>query len=70
MGMSASMEGRVPEGVALEICERVRSRIPFSQCWGCVKFSKGDPRKMCFYKPPMNRECQRVNKAFDRGEGR
>lgn len=41
--------------------EKKKVRL-FSQCWGCVKFSDGDPKKMCFYDPPNNNACQFVNK--------
>jgi len=37
--------------VALQLCEEIRKEKGvrlFSQCWGCVKFSKNDPAKMCF----------------------
>lgn len=40
----------VPPDVAARLCREIQEsrRIwLFSQCWGCVKFSKGDPRKMC-----------------------
>jgi hypothetical protein len=33
----------------------------FSQCWGCVKYSKEDPNKMCFFNPPNNDGCGFVN---------
>jgi len=59
----------IPEDIALQICEHIReekgTRL-FSQCWGCVKFSKGDAKKMCFYDPPNNRGCKLVNKLYDR----
>ena len=37
----------------------------FSQCWGCLKFSKSNPEKMCFYKPPDNNGCRFVNKEYE-----
>jgi hypothetical protein len=44
----------VPKEVALKLCADIRAenrRRPLSiaagQCWGCVKFSKGDKAKMC-----------------------
>jgi len=37
----------------------------FSQCWGCLRFSKEQPSKMCFYNPSENRGCKFVNKLFD-----
>ena len=39
---------------ALNLCERGRKEKEFAllgraQCGGCVKYSKGDPQKMCMY---------------------
>ncbi|UCG00844.1 MAG: hypothetical protein JSW11_14650 [Candidatus Heimdallarchaeota archaeon] len=59
----------IPEDIALQICEQIREEKGvrlFSQCWGCVKFSKGDGKKMCFYDPPNNWGCKLVNKQYDR----
>jgi hypothetical protein len=50
---------------AYSYCKKYREEKKvrmFSQCWGCVKFSKGDPKKMCFYDPPDNNACKFVNK--------
>ena len=58
----------IPVEEAVELCERFRSKKKvrlFSQCWGCMKYSKGDPEKMCFYDPPSNRGCKKVNREFD-----
>jgi len=64
-------EKPIPEDVAFELCKKIREgkkvRI-FSQCWGCVKYSKEDHTKMCFYGPPMNRGCGLINKLFDSGK--
>jgi hypothetical protein len=58
----------IPEEMAAHLCSEVRKekgvRI-FSQCWGCIRFSKGDPGKMCFSSRPDNRGCGIVNKRFD-----
>lgn len=62
-------EKDIPQDIALRICAEVRDqqRIKlFTQCWGCMKFSKGDPSKMCFHDPPRNRGCPRINREFDR----
>jgi len=37
----------------------------FSLCWGCVRYSKKVPEKMCFYKPHANDECKFVNRLFE-----
>ena len=53
---------------AIELCKEYREKhkvLMFSQCWGCLRFSKEEPSKMCFYKPPTNRGCNFVNKLFD-----
>ncbi len=52
---------------ALDLCKRyceehgVRA---FSQCWGCLRFSKGEPVKMCFAGQPGNVGCKFVNELF------
>lgn len=49
---------------AVELCQSYRDKNGvrmFSQCWGCLRFSKGQPQKMCFYKPPNNDGCGKVN---------
>jgi len=53
---------------AIELCKEHRDKRKvrmFSQCWGCLKYSKEEPSKMCFYNPPENRGCTFVNKLFD-----
>ncbi|MGA1866331.1 MAG: hypothetical protein ACMUFK_02555 [Thermoplasmatota archaeon] len=58
----------IPLEKGLELCMRYRQRHKvrlFSQCWGCVKFSKGDPKKMCFYDGSDTRGCAKVNRLFD-----
>ena len=58
----------IPEDVALKLCKEIlkeKSVKLFSQCWGCLKFSKKDHTKMCFYDPPKNRGCNKINKRFD-----
>ena len=65
---SKSSVGTIPEDAALEICKKIRQKKPvriFSQCWGCLKYSKEDSKKMCFYDPPKNRGCNKINKRFD-----
>jgi len=59
----------IPTNVALQLCEEVQKekgvRI-FSQCWGCLKFTKNDPLKRCFVTPSGdNRGCRFINKRFD-----
>jgi hypothetical protein len=59
----------IPTDVALRLCEAVQEEKGvrlFSQCWGCLKFTKGDPMKRCFVTPSGdNRGCRFINKRFD-----
>ena len=62
-------KSEIPEDVAFRLCKNIRQENPvklFSQCWGCLKYSKEDPKKMCFYGPPKNRGCNKINKRFDK----
>lgn len=34
-------------------------------CRGCVRFSKGNPAKLCFANRPDNRGCYQVNARYD-----
>jgi hypothetical protein len=64
--MSAKPEISLEKAYAL--CKNYREEKGvrmFSQCWGCVKFSKEVPEKMCFYNPPNNDGCKIVNKLFE-----
>ncbi len=54
----------IPLEHAAELCQQYRDKNKvklFSQCWGCMRYSKGVPEKMCFYKPPNNDGCGKVN---------
>lgn len=54
---------------AERLCEEFRRERKirlFSQCWGCLKYSDGEPSKMCFYHPPNHRGCRFVNALFDK----
>lgn len=54
-------EFSVSQERALELCKSFRDKHKvrlFSQCWGCLRFSKEVPDKMCFYKPPNNDGCR------------
>jgi len=62
------MTNEIPLDKAIELCKEYRDKHtvrPFSQCWGCLSFSKRDPARMCFYHPPENRGCKFVNGLFD-----
>jgi hypothetical protein len=58
----------IPLEKAIKLCKAHRNKNGvrmFSQCWGCMRFSKETPEKMCFYKPPNNDGCKIVNKLFE-----
>jgi hypothetical protein len=66
---TAMTEVSIPFENAVELCRYFREEHKvrmFSQCWGCVRFSKGNPEKMCFYKPPSNNGCRFVNELYER----
>jgi hypothetical protein len=58
---------------ALGICQRVQAEVrgkPWSaawwQCWGCRRFSGGDPEKMCIAAEPGYRGCELVNRRLEK----
>ncbi len=58
----------IPQETAVQICEEIRrekTRRWFTQCGGCVRFSKGVPAKMCFASRLDNRGCGLVNELHD-----
>lgn len=60
----------IPEDTARRLCAEIRKERGvrlFSQCWGCVKFSKGSEEKMCYNGSPDHRGCGLVNKRYDEG---
>ena len=68
----------IPKDVALLLCAAIRQdnrgkwyTSAWFQCWGCTKFSRGDPDKMCLSNRDGNSGCRLVNKRYDqisRGE--
>ena len=72
MKTNTSVEA-IPKEEALRLCAEIREenrhkRFSFAamQCWGCVKFSKGDPAKMCLSSAPGHRGCNLINARYDR----
>jgi hypothetical protein len=58
----------IPLEKAIELCKEHRDKHKvrlFSQCWGCLRFSKEEPGKMCFHNPPENRGCKFINELFE-----
>ncbi|GAB4480215.1 MAG: hypothetical protein Kow00124_26690 [Anaerolineae bacterium] len=48
--MKTAQVDSLPMEIAEPICREVQDRQwikVFTQCWGCIRFSKGDPQKMC-----------------------
>lgn len=63
-------KGPIPEGTARALCRQIRLERAgklFTQCWGCVRATRGVEEKMCFFKPPDFRGCALVNERFDGG---
>ena len=59
----------IPKETAIRLCNEIRStkeKKLFSQCWGCVKFSKGIFDKMCAAGKPDYRGCALVNARYER----
>jgi hypothetical protein len=59
---------------AAGICQQVQAEVrgkPWSaawwQCWGCRRFSGGDPEKMCIAAQPGYRGCELVNRRVEKG---
>ena len=68
------MQQHIPIEKAVELCREYRDKHKvrlFSQCWGCLKYSREEPTRMCFYNendPTENRGCKFINKLFDESE--
>ena len=62
----------IPRDTALQLCSEIRQdnrskwhTISRLQCWGCMRFSKGDPAEMCLSSREDYRGCSLVNKRYD-----
>ncbi len=62
----------IPRETAEKLCAEIRAgnqRRRLSpaavQCWGCMKYSKGDPAKMCL---GSRDGCNLVNKRYPTGK--
>ena len=69
--MGNSKAGPIPRDIAFRLCQEYRLEYGvklFTQCWGCVRFSGGDPEKMCFSNAIGLRGCRFVNERFDEEE--
>lgn len=66
-------EESILKEIALRICDEIRKenenkKFGFVkiQCWGCMKYAKGDPNRRCFNSHPGYRGCNLVNKRYDK----
>ncbi len=65
-------KGPIPEATARQLCAQIskeKGQKLFTQCWGCLRATKGVEEKMCYYKPPDFRGCGLVNDRFDGQSG-
>lgn len=68
-----SAPSAIPWDMALQLCTGIRAENRHKwytaggmMCRGCVKFSGGNPEKMCFANQAGNRGCYQVNARYDR----
>jgi hypothetical protein len=67
----STLSKAIPREVAIQLCDEIRREKEhklFTQCWGCVRFSKADFTKMCVSSTPDYRGCKLVNERFDKLE--
>lgn len=60
--------GAIPPDVARRLCLEIREEKAqrlFTQCWGCVKFSKSDEKNLCYNSERDLRGCGLVNRLYD-----
>lgn len=62
----------IPHDTAFQLCAEIRQECrgkwfsaAYWQCGGCVRFSKGDPARMCVSNAPGYRGCNLVNARYD-----
>lgn len=63
----------IPQEIASRLCAEIRQENQGKwytpggmMCRGCVKFSHGDPARMCFSSSPDYRGCYQVNARYER----
>lgn len=63
----------IPREIALRLCGEIQRHnrgkwYTFGglMCWGCVRFSDGDPARMCVSSQADYRGCLQVNARYDR----
>jgi len=62
----------IPRETALKLCAEIRQENRgkrFSatrmQCWGCTRYAKGNPVKMCLSNREGSRGCNLVDKRYE-----
>jgi len=62
----------IPRETALKLCAEIRQENRgkrFSatrmQCWGCTRYAKGNPDKMCLSNREGSRGCNLVDKRYE-----
>jgi hypothetical protein len=62
----------IPRETALKFCREIREEnlsrrfsMARMQCWGCTRYAKGDPNKLCLASQAGNRGCSLVNKRYE-----
>jgi hypothetical protein len=62
----------IPKDTAFQLCAEIRQNYGHKwytaaswQCRGCMRFSKGDPAKMCVGSRPDYRGCNLVNARYE-----
>jgi hypothetical protein len=69
--MSSSAPVSLSPDLAARLCQEVQDSQwikVFTQCWGCITFSKGDPAKMCGAVVACNQVMTRYEKLKAKGE--
>ena len=62
----------IPREIALKLGAEIREEnlgkrfsMAKMQCWGCTRYAKGAPDKMCVTNQEGNRGCNLVNKRYE-----
>jgi hypothetical protein len=62
----------IPRELAFKLCCDIREEnlgqrfsLARMQCWGCTRYAKGDPDRMCFTSQEGNRGCKLISKRYE-----
>lgn len=77
MATTAHMEAAIPLETARSLCAAIQAANRHKwytaggmMCRGCLRFSRGDPTRMCYASRSDNRGCYQINARFDGAEQR